>query len=237
MDKYSQVGLPDSGVVGTDVATSFLTSVYAWMCAGLALTTIVAWGVSGSSTMMEAITGNPALLWGLLLAELALVVVIGAAINRIPAGVATLLFLVYSALNGVTLSFIFLVYTEESVVRAFLSATCLFAAMSVYGYFTKRDLTSFGSMLRVGLIALIISMIINMFLRSQGFDYLISIVGVVIFLGLTAYDTQKILSFARGARGVDSATLRKGAILGALALYLDFINLFLYLLRLFGKKR
>lgn len=237
MDYRSEVALPDSHAMHPEAATRFLTSVYAWMFGGLALTTFVSWWVIATPSVWMAIAGNKILFFGLIIAELALVVILSAAINRIPAGLAAAMFFLYSALNGATLSLILLVYTEQSVFRAFLSASCLFAAMSVYGYFTKRDLTSFGGMFTIGLIGLVISMVINMFLRSTAFDYLLSIVGVVLFLGLTAYDVQAILRFGAAAQNAGPEAQRKGAIIGALKLYLDFINLFLFLLRLFGKRR
>lgn len=237
MEYRSEVGLPTSDAMHPEAATKFLANVYAWMFGGLVVTTFVSGVVMGSPTLLLAIAGNPAVFFGLIIAELALVLILSAAINKISAGLATAMFFLYSAVNGATLSIVLLAYTEQSVFRAFLSASCLFAAMSVYGFFTKRDLTSWGSLLTIGLIGLIISMVINMFLRSSTFDYVVSLVGVVVFLGLTAYDVQKILRFGATAQNAGPAAMRKGAIIGALELYLDFINLFLYMLRLFGKRK
>lgn len=233
----SDIALPASDALYSRDATSFLTTVYSWMFLGLGLTSMVAWVVSGSESVHRMLFGSPAVFYGFLIAEILLVVVLSAAINRISAGLATFLFLLYAVINGITLSLVFLIYTSASITMAFVSATCLFGTMSLYGYITKRDLTSWGSLLLVGLIAVIVCSVINMFLGSSGFGFLISIVGVVIFLGLTAYDTQKILKLGGHSARLDPGSFRKAAILGALALYLDFVNLFLYMLRLFGKRR
>ncbi len=235
--RYQEIGLPTADATHSRAAAGFLITVYMWMFAGLSLTTVVAFAVAGSRSVIMAIAGSRALFFGLVIAELALVLVLSMAINRISAGLATLMFLLYSALNGVTLSFILLAYTGQSVAVAFLSAGCLFGTLSLYGYITKRDLTALGSLMTVGLLAVIVCMVINMFLGSSGFDYLISLVGVVVFLGLTAHDTQKILRLGAGAETADAGALRKGAVIGALALYLDFINLFLYMLRFVGKRK
>lgn len=237
LDKYSEVALPRADSVHSPQAVAYLTTVYGWMFLGLALTSLVAWLAASSEYMRELIFGNRILFFGLLIAELVLVMVISMAINRLSAGVATALFLIYSAMNGLTLSVVLLAYTTQSVVMAFLSATCLFGTMSLYGYFTKRSLASIGGYLMVGLIAIIICMVINMFLGSSLFDFIISIVGVIIFLGLTAYDTQKILRLGAQTENLPGDWVRKGAIIGALSLYLDFINLFLYMLRFMGKNR
>ena len=234
---YSEMTMPASRAVHSQDATSFLSTVYSWMFLGLGLTSLVAWVVAGSETIHRAVFGSPAIFYGFLIAELLLVVVLNAAINRISAGVATFIFLLYAVMNGVTLSLIFLIYTSGSITMAFLSATCLFGTMSLYGYITKRDLTSLGNLLFVGLLAVIICSVINMFLRSSGFYFLISIAGIVVFLGLTAYDTQKILKIGAHSARLEPGSFRKAAILGALRLYLDFVNLFLYMLRLFGKRK
>ena len=237
MRDYSDIAMPRSDAVHSREATSFLVTVYMWMWAGLSVTSIVAWMTASSETVRSIVFGSPVVFYGLLIGEVGMVFVLSAAINRLSAGTATFMFLAYSALNGATLSVVLLAYTQQSVLVAFLSAACLFGTMSLYGYITRRDLTSLGSLLKVGLIALIVSLAINMFMRSAAFDYLLSLVGIVLFLGLTAYDTQKVLRYGAQAESHGPAAARKGAILGALALYLDFINLFLYLLRLFGKRK
>jgi Integral membrane protein, interacts with FtsH len=236
MLQESQIGRPIE-VDTTTAANRFLSGVFLWMFVGLAITTLSAFLVTGNPLILHTIVSKQWLFYALLIAEIAIVVAISVGGNLVSAGLATLLFLVYSVLNGMTLSILFLVFTNASILRAFIGATCLFAAMAVYGYATKRDLSRFGSLLFVGLIAVIASSVINMFLGSQGFDYVISIAGIGIFLGLTAYDTQKILRIGESLDAYDSQTRQKAMINGALALYLDFINLFIYLLRVFGRRR
>jgi FtsH-binding integral membrane protein len=166
-----------------------------------------------------------------------LVLGLSGAVHRMSAGMATGLFLLYSALNGATLSVILLVYTAASIFKAFIVCTGMFAAMSVYGATTKKDLTSWGSFLFMGLIGIIIASIVNIFMASSALDFVISGVGVLIFTGLTAYDTQKLKVMGESAPMDDALAIRRGTILGALTLYLDFINLFLFLLRFFGSSR
>ena len=173
----------------------------------------------------------------LFVGELALVVALSAAIHKMSAQTATLLFMFFSFLNGLTLSSIFLVYTDASIANAFFSTAGMFLAMTVYGTVTKRDLTSLGSFLFMGLIGIIIASVINIFLGNAMMDLIISCLGVLIFTLYTAYDTQKLREFGMGAPLDDGEAVQRGAILGALTLYLDFINLFIYLLRLFGTSR
>lgn len=239
MDGYPEATAPSAHfeVLHGRQATAFLVTVHLWMFLGLALTSVAAWMVVSSTSVIMYLIAHRGVFLGLLVAELLLVMALNPIARRLPAIWATSVFLLYSALNGVTLSMITLVYARESIVMAFLSAACLFGTMSLYGYVTKRDLTSLGSMLTVGLIALIICMVLNFFLRSPGFSYAISLVGVVVFLGLTAHDTQKILRLGREFSDIHTDGARKAAILGALELYLDFINLFLFMLRIFGKRK
>lgn len=218
-------------------ATAFLVTVHLWMFLGLAVTTVAAWMVVSSMSLTMYLLMNRGVFLGLLIAEVVLVMALNPVARRLPAIWATSVFLLYSALNGVTLSMITMVYAKESIVMAFLSAACLFGTMSLYGYVTKRDLTSLGSLMTVGLIALLVCMVINMFLGSPLFSYAISLIGVVVFLGLTAHDTQMILRLGQEFSTIHSDGARKAAILGALKLYLDFINLFLFLLRVFGKRK
>jgi FtsH-binding integral membrane protein len=205
---------------------------------GLALTGFVAYYVSTNEAIIRLVFGNTFIFFGLLIAELALVFAISGMVQRMSAGTATALFVLYSALNGVTLSFIFLVYARASIVSTFFICAGTFAACSIYGWSTKRDLTSLGGFLLMGLFGIIIATVVNMFIRSSGMSMIISYIGVLVFVGLTAYDTQKIKNMAlTQPAGLDGAVMRKGAILGALSLYLDFINLFLMLLRIFGQSR
>ncbi|MFC1840144.1 Bax inhibitor-1/YccA family protein [Thermodesulfobacteriota bacterium] len=221
----------------------FVRSVYNWMCLGLGLTGLIAWYVSGNDAIRGLIinveTGSVTpLFWLIAIAELGLVFSISGMVNRMSGSIATGLFLLYSALNGVTLSFIFLVYTRASIVSTFFICALTFLACSIYGWTTKKDLTSLGSFMFMGLIGILIASVFNIFMRSPAVYYAVSYIGVVVFVGLTAYDTQKIKNMAlTQPAGLDGDVVRKGAILGALALYLDFINLFLMLLRIFGGSR
>jgi len=220
------------------VVNDFVRSVYNWMGVGLALTGLIALYVSSSETLMRLVFGNSLLFFGLIIAELALVFSISARVDKMSAGTATALFVIYSALNGVTLSFIFLAYARASIVSTFFICSATFLACSIYGWTTKRDLTSWGGFLMMGLIGIIIASLVNMFIRSSAMNMIVSYIGVLVFVGLTAYDTQKLKNMAvTQPAGLDAAVIRKGAILGALSLYLDFINLFLLLLRIFGRGR
>lgn len=211
---------------------SLIRQVYAWMGAGLAITSFMALITLSSPAILSAIAGNRLLFYGLMIGELALVFTLSGAINRLSATTATLLFVAYSALNGVTLSIVALVYTANSIASTFVVTAGMFGAMSIYGYMTKRDLTSWGSFLFMGLIGVVIASVVNIFVASSAVSWVISGIGVIVFTGLTAYDTSKIKEMA--AQGTVG---RKPAILGALTLYLDFINLFLMLLRFTGNRR
>lgn len=213
----------------------FLRRVYNWMGLGLALTAVVAMGVASTPAALQLILGNPWLFFGLIIAELGLVITLSAALGRLSATTATLLFFVYAALNGLTLSVIFLAYTQASIGQTFFITAGTFGAMSFYGYSTKRDLASWGSFLFMGLIGIILASVVNLFLASPAIYWVITYAGIIVFVGLTAYDTQKLKEMALGGFA-DEDVARKGAVMGALALYLDFINLFLMLLRLFGRR-
>jgi FtsH-binding integral membrane protein len=222
-----------------EATNTFFRGVYRWMAAGLILTAVTAHGVASSPVVIRALYGSPLLLIGLIVGELGLVLALTRGIERIGMAAAMGMFVVYSLLNGVTLSGVLLIYTGESVFSAFLTTAGMFGAMSVYGLYTKSDLSSWGSFLIMGVIGLLIAMVVNMlFLGSGTLDLAISAMGILIFLGLTAYDTQYLrdLGGQVDVEGVDDRG-RKLTILGALRLYLDFVNLFLYLLRFFGKRR
>ncbi len=223
--------------VGIQATNLFLRGVYNWMSLGLGLTALVAYMVATSPAIAQAIFGNPLLFWGLVIAEFGLVMAISGAVHRMSAGMATGLFLLYSALNGATLSSVLMVYTASSVFKAFIVCTGMLALMSVYGATTKKDLTSWGSFLFMGLIGIIIASIVNIFMASTALDFAISGIGVLLFTGLTAFDTQKLKMMGESAPMDDTLAIRRGTILGALTLYLDFINLFLFLLRFFGSSR
>jgi hypothetical protein len=206
--------------------------VYAWMGFGLAITAIMSLVTISTPGIFNAIVGNRLVFYGLMIGELVLVFTLSAAINRLSAGVATMLFLGYSLLNGVTLSVIFAVYTADSIASTFAVTAVMFGCMSIYGYVTTKDLTSWGSFLFMGLIGVVIASVVNIFLNSTTVSWVVSAIGVIVFTGLTAYDTWKIKAMA--AAGQEG---RKPAILGALTLYLDFINLFLMMLRFMGGRR
>jgi FtsH-binding integral membrane protein len=220
------------------LVNDFVRSVYNWMAFALALTGFVAFYVSHSPSIMRLIFGNPMIFFVLIFAQLGLVFAISGRVNRMSAGTATSLFVIYAALNGVTLSFIFLAYASTSIASTFFICAGTFVGCSIYGWTTKKDLTSWRGFLMMGLIGIIIASLVNMFIRSSGMSIIISYIGVIVFVGLTAYDTQKLKNMALvQPAGLDGGVVRKGAILGALSLYLDFIMLFLMLLRIFGQGR
>ena len=213
-----------------------MRKVYTWMTLALVITGITAWVVAHSPAILQMIMTNKILFLGLLFGELILVWSVSAAINRLSLTTATLLFVLYSVLNGVTMSFIFLAYTYESVTNVFLITAGTFAAMAFFGYFTKTDLSSIGRILFMALIGLIIATIVNIFVKSSGFGMILNYLGVLIFVGLTAWDTQKIKQMLSMAEDTGE-TAQKVALMGALSLYLDFINLFIHLLRIMGNNR
>ena len=215
---------------------ALMRKVYTWMALALVITGVTAYGVAHSPAMMQFIYGNSFVMWGLIIAELALVFIVSGMINRLSLTTATLLFVLYSVVNGATLSVIFLGYSQSVIAKTFFITAGMFGVMSFYGYVTKQDLSSIGKILFMALIGLIIATIVNLFVRSSMFDMILSYVGVVIFVGLTAWDTQKIKQMLLIADGMDES-VQKIALMGALSLYLDFINLFLYLLRIFGGNR
>ena len=213
-----------------------MRKVYTWMTLALVITGITAWVVAHSPAILQMIMTNKILFLGLLFGELILVWSVSAAINRLSLTTATLLFVLYSVLNGVTMSFIFLAYTYESVTNVFLITAGTFAAMAFFGYFTKTGLSSIGRSLFMALIGLIIATIVNIFVKSSGFGMILNYLGVLIFVGLTAWDTQKIKQMLSMAEDTGE-TAQKVALMGALSLYLDFINLFIHLLRIMGNNR
>jgi FtsH-binding integral membrane protein len=212
-----------------------MRKVYVWMTLALAITGFTAYGVATSPGVMQAIYSNPVLFWGLIIAEFALVFGVSAAINRLSLTFATLMFVLYSVINGALLSYIFILYTTSSISTVFFITAGTFAAMAIIGYTTKTDLSSWGKILLMALIGLIIATIVNVFIKSTMFNLILSYVGVLIFVGLTAYDSQKIKQMLLQTPDASEGA-QKIALLGALTLYLDFINLFIYLLRIFGKR-
>lgn len=216
--------------------SALMRKVFIWMALALVITGVTAYGVATTPSLLIAIVTNKALFWGLIIAELALVFAVSGAINRLSLATATLLFVLYSVVNGATLSVIFLAYSMPAIIQTFFITAGTFGLMALVGYTTKTDLTSLGKLLFMALIGLVIATVVNMFVGSTGFDYILSYVGVLIFVGLTAYDTQKIKQMCMQAPDAGEH-MQKLALLGALSLYLDFINLFLYLLRIFGNNK
>ena len=212
-----------------------MRKVYVWMTLALAITGFTAYGVATSPGLMQAIFTNRVLFWGLIIAEFALVMGVSAAINRLSLTTATLMFVLYSVINGATLSVVFLAYSMASIATVFFITAGTFAAMAFIGYTTKTDLTSVGKIVLMALIGLIIATVVNVFVKSTMFDIILSYVGVLIFVGLTAYDSQKIKQMLLQAPDAGEGA-QKVALLGALSLYLDFINLFIYLLRICGRR-
>ena len=215
---------------------ALMRKVYVWMALALVITGITAFGIANNPGLAYTIVTNRLLFWGLVIAEFGLVVAISGAINRLSITTATLLFILYSVINGATLSVIFLAYTLTSIANVFFITAGTFGVMAFLGYTTKKDLTSLGRMMFIGLIGIIIATIVNLFLGSSMLNMIVSYVGVVIFVGLTAYDSQKIKHMLYEADSMDEGA-QKLALLGSLTLYLDFINLFLYLLRFLGDRR
>lgn len=213
---------------------SYMLSVYNYMASGVLLTGIVALLFAQSGMAEQLFTSGGLLKWVVMLAPLGLVLWLSFGINRISTGTAQALFWVYAVLMGLSLSTIFLVYTGSSIATTFFASAAAFASLSLWGYTTKKDLSGFGTFLIMGLVGLIIAMVVNLFLRSSAMDLVISAVGVLLFAGLTAYDTQKIKSMYFEVAG--SNMVGKSVVMGALTLYLDFINLFLFLLRFMGSR-
>ena len=213
-----------------------MRKVYLWMSLALVITGFTAYYVATTPALISAIITNQILFWGLVIGELALVFGLSAAINKLSLTTATLMFVIYAVINGLTLSFIFLVYTASSITSVFFITAGTFAVMAFFGYFTKTDLSSLGKILMMALIGIIIATIVNIFTKSEGLAMILNYLGVLVFVGLTAYDSQKIKQMLMMAPDAGEAA-QKVALLGALSLYLDFINLFLYLLRIFGTRR
>ncbi|MDL2285256.1 Bax inhibitor-1/YccA family protein [Desulfovibrio sp. OttesenSCG-928-F07] len=227
-----------SVVNASAITNKFLQGVYGWMAVGLLFTALTSLFVASSPTILSIIFGQGILVPAvLMIAQFGIVIAISAALPRLSHNMVTGLFIAYSALTGLTLSVVWLVYPLDIVLKAFISASATFAAMSIYGLVTKRDLTSMGSFMTVGLFGIIIAMLVNFFFKSPALDYAICFIGVIVFLGLTAYDTQKLRNMGLNAPHDDALAMRRGTIFGALTLYLDFINLFLFLLRIFGASR
>jgi hypothetical protein len=236
IDFEKQFGKPEYalGAEATGVSAVF-KHVYGWMCAGLALSGAVAWYTAASGLWAKVLQG-PGFI-ACIVAELALVLVLSAGINKLSAFAACAMFLLYSAVNGLTLSVVFIAYELALVERVFFISSGMFGGLALWGTFTKGDLSGLGSICGMALWGLVIACVVNLFFRSSGLDFAISFVGILVFTGLTMYDAQKIKRLAEESGSMDSVAVRKVGIMGALALYLDFINLFLHILRFMGRKR
>lgn len=217
-----------------DVFKALMRKVYLWMTMALMITGITAAGVANSPNLLALIYSNSFVLWGMIIAELGLVFYVSARIDKLSLPTATMLFILYSVLNGAMLSSIFLVYSTALISKVFFITAGTFGATAFYGYATKKDLSSIGNILFMALIGLIIATVVNIFMKSAMFDLILSYIGVAIFVGLTAWDSQKIKTMLALQHDADESA-QKIALMGALSLYLDFINLFLYLLRIFGR--
>ncbi len=233
---FSNSNLSQNQLDINQTVSVYITKVYNWMALALLLTGLIAYFTAGSEQLIQLVFGNKILFFGLIIGEILLVGYISARIHKLSSYNATLLFLLYAALNGLTLSFIFMAYTTASITSTFIITAGTFGAMSVYGYFTKSDLTKIGNLAFMALIGIIIASVVNFFMKSEMMNWIITYLGVAIFVALTAYDTQKLKRMA--IQGFENEeNMEKGAILGALTLYLDFINLFLFLLRIFGDRK
>ena len=217
---------------------SFILNVYHWMTIGLAITGLLAYTVATNEALLQIIFGNRLVFFALIFAELGFVFYLSARIGKISAGAATTLFLAYAALNGATLASLFILYSRASIFSTFFICSATFGSCSIYGTITKRDLTSVGNFMMMGLFGIIIASVVNIFMHNSAMERIISYIGVFVFIGLTAFDAQKIKNMAlTQPADLDDGTIRKGAIMGALALYLDFINMFIFLLRILGNRR
>jgi len=224
----------DRSIPAAERVNAFLRAVYGWMATGLAITAASAWFIAGSPGIVRAIISNRLLFWAVMGAQLGLVVVLSARVEKMAASTASLLFAAYSALTGVTMAFVLMAFTGESVANTFLVTAGMFGALAAYGTITRRSLAGLGSFLFMGLIGVVLVSIVGIFWHSDALQFVISFIGVIVFAGLAAYDAQRLKAMALASPGGQTGTY---AIVGALALYLDFINLFLFLLRFTGSRR
>ena len=223
-----------TSTAGTERVNAFLRAVYGWMCTGLAITAASAWFIAGSPGIVQAVASNRLLFWMLMGAQLGLVFVLSARVEKMAASTASLLFAGYSALTGVTMAFVLLAFTGESIANTFLVTAGMFGGLAAYGTVTRRSLAGMGSFLFMGLIGVVLASVVGIFWHSDALQFVISFIGVIVFSGLAAYDAQRLKAMALTSPGGQTGTY---AIVGALALYLDFINLFLFLLRFTGNRR
>lgn len=236
MERYPRSGESIVQRASTGLST-YMAQVYGWMTCGLLLTAFVSWYAANTPQIMELVFANRITFFALIIVQLGLVMVLSMAVQKLSGAVATAIFMLYSALTGLTMASIFVVYTGSSIAGTFVVTAGMFGAMSLWGYTTKRDLSGMGSMLFMALIGIILASLVNLWLQSTALMWAVTYIGVVVFVGLTAYDTQKLKNIGEGINVEDKENLRRYSIMGALTLYLDFINLFLMLLRIFGNRR
>jgi FtsH-binding integral membrane protein len=233
MPSYERSDATLTGTRDADLVAAFLRGVYGWMCGGLAITAATAWSVASSPSIAAAIFSNRLIFWAIVIAQFGIVITLSARVQKLAGSTASALFIAYSALTGVTLSSVLLLYTGESVASTFVVAGGMFGALALYGTLTRRNLGAFGQFFFMGLIGLLLASVLGIFWHSDGLQFMISFVGVLVFSGLTVYDAQRLKALAFAGGGSTSAY----TVVGALALYLDFINLFLFLLRFLGGRR
>ncbi|KOC92877.1 Bax inhibitor-1/YccA family protein [Winslowiella iniecta] len=236
MDRYPRSNGSIVQQAGTGLQT-YMAQVYGWMTCGLLLTAFVSWFAANTPAVMQLVFANQITFFGLIIVQLVLVFVLSGMVHKMSGAVATALFMLYSALTGLTMASIFLVYTYSSIASTFFITAGMFGAMSFWGYTTRRDLSGMGNMLFMALIGIILATLVNFWLKSTALMWAVTYIGVIVFVGLTAYDTQKLKNIGEGINVDDKENLRRFSIMGALTLYLDFINLFLMLLRIFGNRR
>jgi uncharacterized protein len=234
MQPFDRAPAFSSSTAAVERVTGFLRAVYGWMCAGLAITAVVAYMISSSPALVSALVSNHLVFLGLFLAQLGLVFFLSARVDRLAPGTATLLFIVYAALTGVIFSVILLAYTGASIATTFMVTAGMFGALALYGTTTARSLAGVGQFFFMGLIGLVLASLVGLFWRNAALEFLISVVGVIVFTGLTAWDAQRLKHMATT---LPEEKLGSYAIVGALSLYLNFINLFLFLLRFTGGRR
>jgi FtsH-binding integral membrane protein len=234
MEPLSRTGALGTSTATAERVTAFLRSVYGWMCVGLAITAVVAYSIASSPALIQTLVTNHLVFIGLFVGQIALVFYLSARVDRLAPGTAALLFVVYSALTGVTLSVLVLAYTGASIATTFVVTAGMFGALALYGSTTTRSLAGVGQFLFMGLIGLVLASLVGMFWHSEALQFLISVVGVIVFTGLTAWDAQRLKGMALA---LPEGQLASYAIVGALSLYLDFINLFVFLLRFLGTRR
>lgn len=237
MDQFPRFQNILSERTNSSVIQPYMSQVFGWMSCGLLLTAFVAWYSAQTPAILQLLFSNQITFFGLIMLQLALVFVLSGVVNKLSGSLATTLFMLYSMLTGLTLSSIFILYTSSSIASTFIVTSGMFGAMTIYGHTTKRDLSSFGNLLFMALIGIALASVINIWLKNTALMWLITYIGVFAFVALTAYDTQKLKSIGASLSIDDQDTFRKYSIIGALTLYLDFINLFLMMLRIFGNRR